>query len=220
MRGSGYSVPASDVYSIGVLLYEGLTGKHPFDHIRPSFDIPEAEHSEWIYEHRKNVKPQRPATLSASVSPHLDDVVMRCLEFKVEHRFRDAAALEAALDPPRIDNGEAELERCRRLRNDGALDAARAGLQRILSDRTKSKEIRFALLRELGIVLALLGRHNESAEHLVQAWELAKDSAILRSRRERAELLEGIENEFRAQQNNFMADRYKREKERERGTRS
>jgi eukaryotic-like serine/threonine-protein kinase len=85
---------ASDLYSIGVILYEALTGRVPF----------EADSAVAVALKQVSQVPQRPSALNPQVSPALDAVVMRALEKDPARRFQDAdafiAALEAAMRDP------------------------------------------------------------------------------------------------------------------------
>ena len=82
--------PRSDLYSVGVLLYELLTGRVPFD----------AESPVTIALKHVSERPQPPSELNPDVPPALEAVVMRALEKDPARRFADAdefiAALEAA----------------------------------------------------------------------------------------------------------------------------
>jgi serine/threonine-protein kinase len=88
--------PRSDLYSIGVLLYELLTGRVPFD----------AESPVTIALKQVTEAPVPPAELNPAVSPALDAVVLRAMEKDPAHRFADAAdfiaALEQARDAPTV----------------------------------------------------------------------------------------------------------------------
>ncbi|MBN2576323.1 MAG: serine/threonine protein kinase [Deltaproteobacteria bacterium] len=79
----------ADLYALGVLLYETLTGKLPFDGATP-VDIWQA-HAE---------KPPRPpiAVAPNAVSPALNAVILRLLAKQPENRFRSAAHFCAALE--------------------------------------------------------------------------------------------------------------------------
>jgi eukaryotic-like serine/threonine-protein kinase len=79
---------ASDIYSIGVVLYEALTGHVPFE-----ADSPVAVALKQVQE-----VPRRPSTLNPEVSPALDAVVMRALAKQPERRFKDAKAFINGLD--------------------------------------------------------------------------------------------------------------------------
>jgi Protein kinase domain len=76
----------ADLYSLGCVLYEMLTGRVPF-----SADTPIAT----MYRHVNEDAP--PPSTIAPVQPELEDVVLRCLEKEPKRRFSSAAELEAAL---------------------------------------------------------------------------------------------------------------------------
>ena len=76
----------ADLYSLGCVLYEMLTGHVPF-----SADTPIAT----MYRH-VNEDAAPPSTI-APVQSELEDVVLRCLEKDPKRRFASAAELEAAL---------------------------------------------------------------------------------------------------------------------------
>jgi len=94
-QAQGFDVTAlSDLYSIGVMLYEALTGRVPF----------EGESAVAVAMKQVSQAPQRPSSINPQVSPALDAVVMRALEKEPGQRFQSAdafiAALEAALKDP------------------------------------------------------------------------------------------------------------------------
>jgi hypothetical protein len=76
----------ADLYSLGCVLYEMLTGHVPF-----RADTPIAT----MYRHVNEDAP--PPSTIAPVQPELEDVVLRCLEKDPKRRFASAAELEAAL---------------------------------------------------------------------------------------------------------------------------
>ena len=85
----------SDLYSIGVILYEALTGRVPF----------EADSAVAIAMKQVSQAPQRPSSINPQVSPALDAVVMRALEKDPGQRFQSAEAFIAALDAALRDPG-------------------------------------------------------------------------------------------------------------------
>jgi eukaryotic-like serine/threonine-protein kinase len=87
-QAQGQAVTAvSDLYSIGVMLYEALTGRVPF----------EADSAVAIAMKQVSHTPQRPSSINPAVSPALDAVVMRALEKDPGQRFQSAEAFIAAL---------------------------------------------------------------------------------------------------------------------------
>jgi serine/threonine protein kinase len=97
-QAQGYEVSSvSDLYSIGVLLYEALTGRVPF----------EGESAVAVAMKQVSQTPQRPSTLNPRVSPALDAVVMRALEKEPGQRFQSADAFIAALDQAMREPGTA-----------------------------------------------------------------------------------------------------------------
>ncbi len=87
--------PRSDLYSVGVMLYELLTGRLPFD----------GESAVTIALKQISELPAAPSALNPAVSPELDAIVLRALEKDPADRFADADEFLAAL--------EAERERLR-----------------------------------------------------------------------------------------------------------
>ncbi len=80
--------PAADVYALGIVMYEMLTGRTPFDG-----DTPVAV----AMQHIQDV-PIPPTQYNPNIPPVLEDIIMRCLEKVPEMRFRDGSALARALE--------------------------------------------------------------------------------------------------------------------------
>jgi len=88
-QAQGFEVTSvSDLYSIGVMLYEALTGRVPF----------EADSAVAVAMKQVSQVPQRPSSINPAVSPALDATVMRALEKDPGERFQSADAFIAALD--------------------------------------------------------------------------------------------------------------------------
>jgi serine/threonine-protein kinase len=95
-QAQGFEVTAvSDLYSIGVMLYEALTGRVPF----------EADSAVAVAMKQVSQAPQRPSSINPAVSPALDAAVMRALEKEPGQRFQSADAFIAALDTALKDPG-------------------------------------------------------------------------------------------------------------------
>ena len=80
--------PASDLYSLGVVLYEALTGDKPF-----RGDTPVA-----VAHAILSAPPPRPSEVCPDLDPSLDAVVVRALAKTRDDRYPSAAAMLAALD--------------------------------------------------------------------------------------------------------------------------
>jgi len=101
-QAQGLEVTAvSDLYSVGVMLYEALTGQVPF----------EGDSAVAVAMKQVSQPPQRPSSINPQVSPALDAAVMRALEKEPGRRFQNAdafiAALDAALKEPGVGQGTA-----------------------------------------------------------------------------------------------------------------
>jgi serine/threonine protein kinase len=215
----GKSMPASDVYSVGLLIYEGLTGRHPFDDLRPPPGHPDALHGDWLYEAKRRVRAVPPSQLNNTVTERLDEIVLRCLEVNPDRRFRDAAELLGELNretPTETPAGKA-LRESRDRPATGDLDGARNILVRALAEPSVPAPDRFELHRELGELLSLRGEHSAAAAELAHAWKLTEHTAILRTRSDRAALLGRIADCHRLGGNVFQQRRWERRQRQERG---
>jgi len=98
-QAQGFEVTAvSDLYSVGVILYEALTGRVPF----------EGESAVAVAMKQVSQAPQLPSSVNPQVSPALDAVVLRALEKDPGQRFQNADAFIAALDAALKDPGVAQ----------------------------------------------------------------------------------------------------------------
>jgi hypothetical protein len=77
----------SDIYSLGLIMYEIFTGRIAF-----SGDTPIAVALKQVRE-----TPPTPRSVEPSLSPELEQIILRCLEKNPDKRFRSLGEIEAAL---------------------------------------------------------------------------------------------------------------------------
>ncbi len=80
--------PASDIYSLGAILYACLTGRPPFQGASPTDVILQV----------LNDTPPAPRTLNRKVDRDLNTIVMKCLDKPIGGRYEKAAYLRGDLD--------------------------------------------------------------------------------------------------------------------------
>jgi serine/threonine protein kinase len=81
--------PATDLYALGVILFEALTGRLPFTG-RGAGDLAEKHCF---------TPPPRPRTFNGQIPAELEQVILKCLAKSANDRFESAEALAAALRP-------------------------------------------------------------------------------------------------------------------------
>jgi len=84
LEGSGTSV-RTDLFSLGVVLYEVLTGRHPFH---------ASTLTQLRGDYRKAKSPPPPSEFAGELEPNVDSVILRCLD--TDAKARPSSALEVA----------------------------------------------------------------------------------------------------------------------------
>ncbi len=96
----------TDLYSLGVTMYEMLAGRVPFTSADPL---------EIIYDHLAR-EPERPSKINPAVPETISDIVMKLLSKDLDSRYRSCAGLKA------------DLEEClRRIRTEGSVSPFELG---------------------------------------------------------------------------------------------
>ena len=103
VRASSALDARSDIWSVGCVLYELLTGTAPFDRVSLMQACAAVLEDE----------PRAPSTLNSEVPAELSDVIMRCLRKDPSARFEDVASLAEALNPFGSGNFASYAARCR-----------------------------------------------------------------------------------------------------------
>ena len=86
----------SDIYSLGVVMYEMVTGKVPFD----------TDNAVGIAMQHINEPLVEPIKFVPNLEPWLNAIIVKCMEKNPENRFESAESLIKALDDKRIENNQ------------------------------------------------------------------------------------------------------------------
>jgi serine/threonine-protein kinase len=79
----GYTDEKSDIYSLGVVMYEMLTGRLPFEG-----DSPIAVALKHIQE-----VPEKPSSINNRIPKAIEDIILKCMEKEVSKRYNSAAEI-------------------------------------------------------------------------------------------------------------------------------
>ena len=80
----------SDIFSIGVIMYEYYTKKKPVEGVNYGTDMFSASGSDWGYF-------TSPCTLAPGMPKSLNDIIEKCMKKNPEHRYRQASELKRDL---------------------------------------------------------------------------------------------------------------------------
>src|SRR5438270_1085983 len=94
----GHPVPASDQYALGIMIYQLLTGRPPF----------QGGPGQMMYKHL-SVAPQPPGTLNPVLNHDVDAILLRALAKRPENRFPSISAFGKALQEALLIDGPTVL---------------------------------------------------------------------------------------------------------------
>ncbi len=87
----GELTPASDLYSLGVLMYEMATGLPPYQGQSPL---------QVVVRRVKEERPPSPSSIYPAINPSWEAAILRCLAYNPADRFDNASALVEAIGQP------------------------------------------------------------------------------------------------------------------------
>ena len=137
----GYTDAKSDLYSLGVVLYEMVTGKVPFD-----ADTPVSVALKHMQE-----KPVPPIELNPAIPQSLNDLILKAMEKDPNMRYSTATEMIEDLDKI-LKNPEAEV---------GVIDKSQVRARRIQQEESQANRSKLAKLKKYlkehkGVKIALI----------------------------------------------------------------
>ena len=137
----GYTDAKSDLYSLGVVLYEMVTGRVPFD-----ADTPVSVALKHMQE-----KPVPPIELNPAIPQSLNDLILKAMEKDPNMRYSTATEMIEDLDKI-LKNPEAEV---------GVVDKSQARARRIQQEDNQTNQSKFAKFKKYleehkGVKIALI----------------------------------------------------------------
>ncbi len=90
-------LPASDVFSAGLVFYKMITGRHPWEYNFVGVDMDVHEQISTTIISARKEPPQKPSHFNSDISSHIDNVILKSISLDLEHRFLNASDFYDAL---------------------------------------------------------------------------------------------------------------------------
>jgi serine/threonine protein kinase len=197
------TTPASDVYSVGLILYKMFTNEHPFENIQDPPNISERERLQYHFDVRRELFIEPPSLLNNTLNKQADDLLMRCLEFDACKRYQSASELLSALEDwekgPAIEEikrkkdhekGAKIMEKPGILFRRRKLKQAEEYLLKVVKAQ-KEDETKFNAMWQLGLNYLNLKEVDKAIKFLEEARKLDETHGFAK-RQERAKLYEDL----------------------------
>jgi len=84
--------PRSDLYSLGIIIYEMLTGEKPF----------KAETYTGYIQKHIHEKPPLPSKINPNIPVYLEKIILKCLEKNKEHRYQEAQQIISDIESEKV----------------------------------------------------------------------------------------------------------------------
>ena len=151
----GPATISSDVYALGVLLYQMVTGRVPF-----SAETPIA-----IYMMHLHEQPVAPSLLNTAIPPMLDKVILRALEKDPRRRYRSVRSLASAYTRALVQLQRQEQKQQRAMLYTDGMPVPRTGSKRLYFLQRPS----FDIIRSGRLAHATHLAHSTPQERLIVA---------------------------------------------------